>query len=100
MSNLDRQIALLPCLSQNTEYARARFGRDGTVVYDHFDTLQQAEAETDAKAQWLASLNEATRSEHTAASFAVASRQVWILVDGTNVIRPWQLLRAGNPDKG
>lgn len=99
-SNLDRQIAQLPCLHRSVEYARARFGRDGSIVYDRFDTLQQAEAETDAKAQWLASLNEATRREYTADSFAVMSREVWILADGTNVIRPWQQLRAGNPGKG
>lgn len=78
------------------EWAAALNGYDGGVKYQPGDQ-KYAELVADSVATHLASLNEATREHGKVLSADVVSREVTVEDDGTQIIRPWAVVRAGQP---
>lgn len=79
-----------------TEWA-AQFTRyDGTVKHEPCGAdREHAEFTADSVTTYLESLNEPTRRENGVESAEVVSRTVTVEDDGTQIIRPWQVVRVG-----
>ncbi len=78
-----------------TEWA-ARFNYyDGTAKHEIGGDREHAELTADGKATHLASLNDATRELGGVKSAELVSREVTVEGDGTQIIRPWKVERAG-----
>jgi hypothetical protein len=78
-----------------TEWAAALNGYDGGVKYTNHGDREYAELTADSVATHLASLNEATREYGKVKSVDLVQREVTVEDDGTQIIRPWQVVRAG-----
>lgn len=71
---------------------------DGTTKHTPAgDDQAFAEMAADSMMTHIESLNEPTRLENGVRSADVVSRQVTVEDDGTQIIRPWQVERAGVP---
>ena len=68
---------------------------DGTTKHQEGSDREHAELIADSVATHLASLNEATRRHGGVESVDLVHRQVTVEDDGTQIIRPWQVERAG-----
>lgn len=75
----------------------ARLNRyDGTTKFDsHGLDREHAEFTADSVTRYLNSLNEPTRRENGVESADLVRREVTVEDDGTQIIRPWQVERAG-----
>lgn len=81
-----------------TEWA-ARFNPyEGGEKYENAGgDREHAEFTVDSVATYLASLNDATREHGGFRSVDLVSREVTVEDDGTQIIRPWAVVRTGCP---
>jgi len=83
-----------------TEWAAAVNYYDGTVKHAPGTDEDHAQLLADSVTTHIESLNGPTRKENGVESADVVSREVTVEDDGTQVIRPWRVARAGQAYEG
>ncbi len=78
-----------------TEWAARANYYDGAAKHQRGTDREHAELIADSMATYLASLNDATRECGGVKSADLVSREVTVEDDGTQIIRPWRVERAG-----